>query len=148
MIIRPFLDNDRDSLVALWQECDLVVAHNDPHKDIDRKLAETPDWLLVGEIEGKIIASCMVGYDGHRGWLNYLACDPEHQKNGYARKIVAYAENILRKAGCPKINIQIRTNNQQVIDFYRQLGFTKDEVVSMGKRLVYDEDSKPVGRCP
>ena len=139
MIIRPYHRSDKNSLVALWQNCGLVVAHNDPHRDIDRKLAINPDWLLIGELDGMVIASCMVGYDGHRGWLNYLACAPEYRKNGYARQIVVHAENILRKAGCPKINIQIRTDNQQVIDFYHQLGFRKDEVVSMGKRLEHDE---------
>lgn len=138
MIIRPYHVSDRESLVTLWQNCGLVVAHNNPYRDIDRKLAINPDWLLVGELDGEIITSCMVGYDGHRGWLNYLACAPEHRNNGFARQMVAQAEKILGDVGCPKINIQIRTSNQQVIDFYRQLGFSTDDIVSMGKRLEHD----------
>ncbi len=139
MIIRPYHLSDRESLVRLWHDCGLVFAHNDPYRDIDRKLAVNPDWLLIGELNGNVIASCMVGYDGHRGWLNYLACAPKHRQNGFARKIVTHAEKILKDAGCPKINIQIRTSNQQIIDFYRQLGFSTDNVVSMGKHLEIDE---------
>lgn len=80
----------------------------------------------------------MAGYEGHRGWLNYLAVTPEHQRQGYARAIVDEAERLLRAAGCPKINLQIRTSNQGVIKFYRQLGYSLDDVVSMGKRLEHD----------
>lgn len=138
MIIRPYHVSDRERLVALWRNCGLVVAHNNPHRDIDRKLAVDPLRLLVGELDDEIIVSCMVGYDGHRGWLNYLACAPAHRKNGFARQMVAHAEQLLRDAGCPKINVQIRSNNRQVIDFYRELGFNADDVLNVGKRLEHD----------
>jgi ribosomal protein S18 acetylase RimI-like enzyme len=81
----------------------------------------------------------MVGYEGHRGWLNYLAVAPEHQRKGFGRAIVEEAERLLRKEGCPKINLQVRTSNQGALEFYRRIGYAVDDVVSMGKRLERDE---------
>jgi len=81
----------------------------------------------------------MAGYDGHRGWLNYLAVDPEYQRQGLARQLVQHAEALLLQAGCPKINLQVRSSNQGVIAFYQQLGYGVDEVVSLGKRLIRDD---------
>jgi len=77
----------------------------------------------------------MAGYEGHRGWINYLGVDPGHQRKGYGRAIMAEAERRLRAEGCPKINLQVRTSNQAVIAFYESLGFSIDAVISMGKRL-------------
>jgi ribosomal protein S18 acetylase RimI-like enzyme len=139
MQIRPFQPQDEDSVVSLWQQCDLVRPWNDPRKDIQRKLGVRPDWFLVGVLNGQIVACVMAGYEGHRGWLNYLAVAPEHQRHGYARAIVVEAERLLREAGCPKINLQIRTSNHGVIEFYRRLGYSVDDVVSMGKRLERDD---------
>ncbi len=81
----------------------------------------------------------MVGYEGHRGWINYLAVAPEYQKRGIACQIMDEAERLLRQVGCPKINLQVRTANAQVIEFYKRIGFKVDDVVSMGKRLDVDE---------
>ncbi len=138
MSIRSYLPVDREDLVALWVECGLVVAANNPGLDIDRKVAWNPDWLLVGEVEGRIAASCMVGYEGHRGWINYLAVARDLQGNGFARAMMARAEELLRGVGCAKINLQVRTTNRRVISFYEKLGFRVDEVVGMGKRLEED----------
>lgn len=138
MQIRPFEPEDTEAVVALWQACGLVVAHNDPRKDIERKLDVDPDLFLVGEIDGTIIASVMGGYEGHRGWLNYLAVHPDHQGSGLAREIVSRVEDKIRAMGAPKINLQVRSTNSKVIAFYKALGYTVDEVVSMGKRLVRD----------
>ena len=80
----------------------------------------------------------MAGYEGHRGWLNYVAVTPEHRRGGLGRAMVEEAERLLREAGCPKINLQVRTSNQAVIKFYRRLGYVVDDVVSMGKRLERD----------
>ncbi len=80
----------------------------------------------------------MAGYEGHRGWINYLAVSPEHRRKGYGRQIMAEAERLLRAAGCPKINLQIRSPNKDVIAFYRSIGFAVDDVVSMGRRLDAD----------
>jgi len=138
MHIRPFQLSDQEAVVSLWRRSDLVRPWNDPAKDIQRKLVVRPDLFLVGELDGEIIASVMAGYEGHRGWLNYLAVAPEHQRRGYARAIVEEAERLLRQAGCPKINLQVRTSNRGVIEFYRRVGYSVDEVVSMGKRLEHD----------
>jgi ribosomal protein S18 acetylase RimI-like enzyme len=98
--------------------------------------------FLVGELEGQIVATVMAGYEGHRGWLNYLAVAPAYRRQGFARCIVAAAETLLQHAGCPKINLQIRTSNPDVIEFYRRIGYSVDDVVSMGKRLEIDNPSE------
>jgi ribosomal protein S18 acetylase RimI-like enzyme len=144
MSIRPFRADDEKAVALLWRRCDLVRPWNDPAKDIRRKLKVRPEWFLIGELEGHVIACVMAGYEGHRGWLNYLAVAPEHQRRGYARAMVAEAERLLLQAGCPKINLQIRTSNQGVIEFYRKLGYLMDDVVSMGKRLESDNSSSHV----
>jgi ribosomal protein S18 acetylase RimI-like enzyme len=138
MEIRPFKTEDEAAVVELWTACGLVVHHNDPHKDIQRKLTVKPEWFLVGELDGRIIGTCMVGYDGHRGWINYLAVHPDCQRRAYASELMGEAERILREAGCPKINLQIRSSNSAVIAFYESIGFLQDEVVSFGKRLEPD----------
>ncbi|HQT26951.1 MAG TPA: GNAT family N-acetyltransferase, partial [Burkholderiales bacterium] len=78
--------------------------------------------------------------EGHRGWLNYLAVDPGHRRQGHARSMIEEAEKLLKEAGCPKISLQIRASNQGVVDFYRHLGYSVDDVVSMGKRLEHDDE--------
>jgi len=145
MHIRPFQPQDEEAVVSLWRRCDLVRPWNDPHKDIRRKRGVRPDWFLVGVLDGRIVACVMAGYEGHRGWLNYLAVDPDRQRQGLARAIVTEAERLLREAGCPKINLQIRTSNQGVIEFYRRLGYSIDDVVSMGKRLGHDDTAGKIG---
>jgi ribosomal protein S18 acetylase RimI-like enzyme len=98
-----------------------------------------PEWFLVGQLEGKIIASCMAGYEGHRGWINYLSVAPQYRRRGFAARLMRDAECILRQAGCPKINLQIRTSNSEAIAFYKAIGYSIDDIVSMGKRLVPDQ---------
>ncbi len=137
-IIRQYQPQDQQQVINLWSACKLIIAHNDPRSDIQRKLKVNPEWFLVGQMDGKIVATCMAGYEGHRGWINYLAIDPDYQRRGLATRIMHKAEELLRNAGCPKINLQIRTSNTAVIEFYKSLGFTIDDVVSMGKRLVHD----------
>ncbi len=146
--IRPYGREDEREVIALWIACGLVVPQNNPRRDIERKLRVRPEWFLVGEHAGRIVATCMVGYEGHRGWINYLAVHPDCQRQGYARQIMAEAERLLREAGCPKINLQIRATNTGVIAFYKSIGYRIDEVVSMGKRLEEDapwrsEDAGP-----
>lgn len=139
MEIREFSLYDEDAVVDLWQRCGLTRPWNDPRKDIRRKLSVAPDLFLVGVSEGAVIATVMAGYEGHRGWINYLAVDPEHQEKGFGRMIMAEAERRLAAMGCPKINLQVRDTNEAVIAFYRRLGYSVDAVVSMGKRLESDE---------
>jgi ribosomal protein S18 acetylase RimI-like enzyme len=138
MEIRPFEPADEDAVVALWERCGLTRPWNHPRKDIRRKLAVRPDLFLVGVRSGEVIATVMAGYEGHRGWINYLAVAPEHQREGLGRAIMAEAERLLREAGCPKINLQVRAQNEAVLAFYRRLGYTIDDVVSLGKRLEED----------
>jgi len=133
--IRPYQVRDQEAVVDLWKNCGLVVAHNDPWCDIERKCRVNPEWFLVGVLEGNIVATCMAGYEGHRGWINYLAVSPDFQRKGIATQLMQRAETLLIKAGCPKINLQVRETNLAVIDFYESLGFTNDRVISMGKLL-------------
>jgi ribosomal protein S18 acetylase RimI-like enzyme len=138
--IRSFQETDTDAVTVLWQRCGLVVPWNDPRKDITRKLAVGRELFLVGEKDGQIMAAAMGGYEGHRGWVNYLAVDPDERKHGYGRLIMEVLEARLLTLGCPKINLQIRTSNTDVIAFYKQIGYTIDDVVSMGKRLIPDQE--------
>jgi ribosomal protein S18 acetylase RimI-like enzyme len=139
MEIRPFETDDEETVVSLWRRCGLVRPQNDPHKDIHRKLAVRPDLLLVGVVDRRIVACVMAGYEGHRGWLNYLAVDPEHRRRGLARALVQEAERLLRLAGCPKINLQVRSSNHDAVEFYQRIGYSTDDVLSMGKRLEKDD---------
>ena len=135
MTIRPYQTADEPAVIALWEACGLVVPHNDPRKDIARKLAVDPDKFLVAELEGAVAGTCMVGYDGHRGWINYLAVQPSQQGRGYARQLMAEAERLLRAAGCPKINLQVRPANDAVIAFYERLGFSPGRRDQPGQAL-------------
>lgn len=136
--IRPFQVEDETAVVALWHACGLVRPTNDPHKDIQRKLKVRPDLFLVGVIHEQVVASVMAGYEGHRGWINYLAVSPAYRRHGFGRAMMAAAEERLRAAGCPKINLQVRTTNREVIAFYHAIGFITDEAISLGKRLEND----------
>ena len=137
-IIRPYHTDDEQEVIDLWFRCNLVVPWNNPKRDIERKLKVNPELFLVGILDGKIAATCMAGYEGHRGWINYLAVSPDYRRQGIAVKIMEVAEKKLKELGCPKINLQIRTTNTEVIKFYESIGFTDDHVLSMGKRLEKD----------
>ena len=126
-------------MVALWQECGLTRPWNDPRKDIARKLTVQPGLFLVGEKDGKIVATVMAGYDGHRGWVNYLAVAPEHRRQGLGRVLMQEAEERLLVLGCPKVNIQVRTSNAEALGFHRSLGYAQDDTASFGKRLIPDQ---------
>ena len=125
--------------VALWHETGLTRPWNDPHKDIARKVAVADDLFLVGTIDGTVVATVMGGYDGHRGWVNYLAVAPERRGDGLGRTLMEAVEVELRAVGCPKINLQVRDTNTEVLAFYEHLGYAVDAAVSLGKRLESDE---------
>ena len=139
MHIRPYRSDDEAALVDLWQACELTRPWNDARVDIERKLADSPELLLVGELEGELTASVMVGYDGHRGWVNYLAVHPAARGNGLGRALMTAAEERLLALGCPKVNLQIRDDNEAARGFYEAIGYGRDPVVSYGKRLIPDE---------
>lgn len=142
-MIRPFREEDTEAVVALWAACDLTRPWNDPRKDIARKLRVQREWFLVAEENGRIAGSVMAGYDGHRGWVNYLAVDPSQRRSGLGRELMAEAERLLAEAGCPKINLQVRGTNEAALGFYERLGYTRDDVVSLGRRL--EHDGPPAG---
>jgi ribosomal protein S18 acetylase RimI-like enzyme len=134
--IRAFAAGDEAAVVALWQACGLTRPWNDPRRDIATKLAEQPELFLVGLVDERLVASAMAGFDGHRGWVYYLAVDPAHRRAGHGRALMREAERLLLERGCPKINLLVRSGNAQVIDFYRRLGYTVDDVTSLGRRLI------------
>lgn len=141
--IRPYRADDEAAVVGLWQRCGLTRPWNDPAKDIRRKLAEQPDLfgVLVRADPGgdTVVGTVMAGYEGHRGWINYLAVDPACQGAGRGRMLMDWAEAQLRARGCPKINLQVRQGNEAVLAFYAALGYANDQVVSLGKRLEHDD---------
>ena len=137
--IRSYQITDEQSVIQLWQDCHLVVPWNDPHKDIQRKLNVDADLFLVGALEGIVVATVMGGYEGHRGWINYLAVSPPHRRKGFAKQMMNRVEQLLKEKGCPKINLQVRETNQEVIEFYEAIGYKDDHVISFGKRLEKDD---------
>ncbi|CAN5313124.1 GNAT family acetyltransferase [soil metagenome] len=140
MLIRPFSPADTDAVVTLWTDCGLVRPWNDPLADIRRKLTEQPELFLVGTSDdgATVIATAMAGFDGHRGWVHYLAVDPTLQRQGNGRALMAEVERLLVERGCPKLSLQIRDDNTKVLGFYRGLGYGQDNVISLGKRLILD----------
>ncbi|QEF98686.1 Acetyltransferase YpeA [Stieleria maiorica] len=144
MQIRAYQPADQPDVVSLWRRAGLTRPWNDPHKDIARKMSVQSQWFLVGVLDKRVIATVMAGYDGHRGWINYLAVDPDHRQGGRGRAIMQHAEQLLLEAGCPKINLQIRKDNAEAISFYETIGFREDDVVSFGKRLIDDQGNKPL----
>jgi ribosomal protein S18 acetylase RimI-like enzyme len=126
-------------VIALWHECGLVRAWNDPSKDIARKVAVADDLFLVGVVDAEVVGTVMAGYEGHRGWINYLAVDSRFRRSGLGRMLMEESERRLQTRGCPKINLQIRTSNLDAVAFYERVGYALDDVVSMGKRIEHDD---------
>jgi len=123
------------AVIDLWRNCGLIVPQNDPVEDIQRKLAFQPELFFVALLDGQLVGSVMAGYEGHRGWLHYLAVLPSFQKRGYGKKLVNKAIVELRKLECLKLNLQVRKSNTPVIEFYKHLGFEEEERISLGMRL-------------
>ncbi len=139
MKIRQYSLEDEEAVIRLWQACNLIVPWNNPKKDVERKLDDSSEFFLVGTINEKLVATVMAGYDGHRGWIYYLAVDPEHRKQGLGRQMMVAAEEKLLDVGCPKIDLMVRKNNLEVIKFYEKVGYGHDEVITMSRRLTEDE---------
>lgn len=136
--IRTFQPIDADAVVQLWTACGLTRPWNDPYRDIARKLTVQPEMFLVGTVDDTIVAAVMGGYEGHRGWVNYLAVAPDYQRRGYAAALMHEIEQRLLALGCPKINLLVRGGNTAVVAFYEKLAFKQDDVISLGKRLIPD----------
>jgi ribosomal protein S18 acetylase RimI-like enzyme len=136
--VRSFVDADEDAVVALWHDVGLTRPWNDPRRDIARKKLVQRELFLVGEDAGLVVATAMAGYDGHRGWVYYLAVAPDRQGQGIGRVLMAEAERRLLALGCPKVNVQIRSGNEVAATFYNRLGYTADHATGLGKRLIPD----------
>ncbi len=142
--VRAFDRADTDSVVALWAEAGLTRTWNDPRLDIERKLTVQPELFLVveddsaGSTSERVIGTVMAGYDGHRGWLYYLATARSHRHQGIARSLVREAERLLRDMGCPKVQLMVREGNEGVLGFYDDLGYERFSVSNTGRRLIVD----------
>ncbi|MCF9045663.1 GNAT family acetyltransferase [Acinetobacter nectaris] len=137
-IIRPIENKDIDTVVELWETCNITRPWNHPETDIFRKMNQKDDLFLVAEKDSRVIASIMGGYDGHRGWIHYLAVQPEYQRLGIATALMQNIEKRLIAIGCPKVQLMVRPENTSVIQFYEELDFEELESVCLGKRLIQD----------
>lgn len=133
--IRPFVETDRDQVIALWHAAGLTVPHNDPDQDIDRKMAVGDGLFLAADISGRIVGTVMGGYDGVRGWIYSLAVHPDHQRHGHGQTLITAIEEALAAQGCHKINLQVRAGNKPAEAFYSAIGYEVEDRVSFGKRL-------------
>ncbi len=134
--IRPYAESDQSAVAALWREVfPGAPAWNYPETDIQRKLAVQRELFLVAVLDGELVGTAMAGYDGHRGWVYYVAVDPRHRRQGIGSMLMQEVEARLARLGCPKLNLQVRADNHQVVAFYQKLGYEVEERVSMGKRL-------------
>jgi ribosomal protein S18 acetylase RimI-like enzyme len=137
-VIGVYQPDDEVDMIALWQQCGLVVAWNNPLTDIARKTADSPELFFTGKIDERLVASCMAGYDGHRGWIYFLAVQPEWQRQGLAARLIEHAEASLIELGCPKLELMVRESNVEVMAFYEAIGYQLDPVKVLSKRLQAD----------
>lgn len=136
LTIRPFRDSDEPQVSALWECCfPDNPPRNAPSLMIAQKRSVQPELFLVGLVGERVVATAMGGYDGHRGWVYAVATEPALRRRGHARSLLQALERALARMGCPKLNLQVRTSNQAVVDFYRALGYAVEERISMGKEL-------------
>ena len=138
--IRTYRHGDEVEVIKLWRECGLIVPWNNPETDIARKCADSPELFFIAELGHELVASCMAGYDGHRGWIYFLAVTVAEQRKGIAAKLVTRAEQALIQLGCPKLELMVRKTNNEVVSFYSSIGFDADPVMVMSKRLIKDQE--------
>ena len=133
--VREFQTQDRSAVVLLWNQLfPNATGHNDPNTSLDRKLEANDGLLFVAVEDDAVIGTVMAGYDGHRGWIYSVGVDPRYQRRGVGTHLVRHTERELMSLGCPKINLQVRTDNAEVVAFYATLGFETEDRISMGKR--------------
>lgn len=126
---------DRDTVIALWQLTGLTRPWNDPQADFDLALANSTSAILLARESAELVGSVMVGFDGHRGWVYYLASDPVRRGEGIGRELMMAAERWLRERGCPAIRLMVRSDNEAAKAFYAALGYEVQEVATIGRRL-------------
>ncbi len=136
LIVRPIEPKDYDVVIGIWETCfPHRRDYSKPAADLRRKLAHESDMLLVGTLDDQVVATVMIGYDGHRGWIYYLAVHANHRRQGLGRKMLAAAEIRLQRLGCTKVNLQVLGDNTEVVAFYERMGFVVEQRISLGKRL-------------
>ena len=135
LTITAIEDGDIADVIALWQRCGSTREWNDPAGDIALARKETNATVLVGRNDGAVVASVLVGHDGHRGWVYYVTVDPDHRYKAYGREIMTAAENWLRARGIQKLQLMVRGDNLQVRAFYESLGYYDQERVTFAKWL-------------
>jgi ribosomal protein S18 acetylase RimI-like enzyme len=136
LVIAAARADDRAAVAELWRQTGLTTSYNNPFTDFDRARGKPNSDVLVGKIAERVVASVMVGHDGHRGWLYYVAVDPAWQGRGYGTAMVAAAEAWLRERGVPKAQLLIRARNTKVQAFYERLAYERSDVVMMQRWLV------------
>ncbi len=148
MEISEALPEHREALAELWRQTRLTTPYNDPYADLDFALAGPASSVLVGSMDGRVVASAMVGHDGHRGWLYYVAVDPGAQGSGYGAAIVEAAETWLRDRGIWKVQLMVRESNIKVRAFYEHLGYEQSSVVVLSKKIAAGFPSSGEGEKP
>jgi ribosomal protein S18 acetylase RimI-like enzyme len=133
--ISPIEDGEIEAVVALWERCGLTRPWNDPRSDIALARRGAGSTILVGREGGKVVASVMVGHDGHRGWVYYVAVDPDRRKHGFGRAIMEASESWLRQAGIAKLQLLVRRENTQAGAFYESIGYDEAKVAVFAKWL-------------
>jgi ribosomal protein S18 acetylase RimI-like enzyme len=133
--IHPALAEDRDAVIALWQAAGLTRPWNDPGPDFDLALSNTTSTILLARDGDELVGSVMVGFDGHRGWVYYLATDPNRLKSGVGRVLMTSAEGWLRQLGCPRIRLMVRSDNLVAKGFYEAIGYDSQDIVTLGRTL-------------
>lgn len=134
--IRSYCHDDKDSVISLWKEVfNSQKPHNDPEIAINMKIKQDDGLFFVAEEDNHIVGTIIAGFDGHRGWLYSLAVIPQYRRMGVGTSLVNKAMLELRKIGCLKVNLQINSENNEVIDFYKKIGFSIEDRISMGIRI-------------
>lgn len=134
--IRPYRMDDELEVIQLWKKVfPEAPLHNDPLRDIQSKLKIQPGLFLVAVKDHLLVGTAMAGYDGHRGWVYYLAVDQAYRRKGIGTALMKEAESLLAQMSCPKLNLQIRADNSDLQTFYEKLGYSVEERISMGKQL-------------
>ncbi|MCX8101406.1 MAG: GNAT family acetyltransferase [Geminicoccaceae bacterium] len=135
VVIRPIEDRDVEAVVALWERCGLIRPWNPPRADIERARGRPNSEVLVADAEGQPVGTVMVGEDGHRGWVYYLAVDPARQGQGHGRALMAAAEAWLAKRGIRKLELMVRSSNTAAKGFYGRLGYREEPVAVLARWL-------------
>ncbi len=144
MRITGITDAEVDAVIALWERCGLTRPWNDPRADIALAARSADAEILVGHVAEVVTATVMVGFDGHRGWIYYLAVDPEARRGGHGRRMMAAAEAWLRERGAPKLMLMVRETNTAAASFYERLGYVLEPRLLFAKWLCEDENDAPV----